>query len=105
MTRAEELAAIDEAVAAGKVRRFPMGGAFGSGEEAVAFLRARGYVVTQRLGSYRCSTVRTGMNGEEIMRYAAYVRLTDSYPTHTAKHAAMKADFAAKCGLTPRKRA
>lgn len=103
--RAEELRLIEEAVASGKVRRFPPGGGVFSGEEAVQVLKQRGYEVSQSLGSYKVSTVSKGMNADEIMRFASFVKVTDAYATPAHMHAAKKAFFASQAGLQPRKTA
>lgn len=101
--RLHELALIDEAVKEGsRYRRFPPGGGVFSGEEAVEVLRRRGFKVSQRLGSYKVSTVNTGMNAEEIIRFASYVKVADVYATPGHKHAAQKAYHAAQAGLKPR---
>ncbi len=102
--RAEELRLIDEYCAANDVRYPPGGGVF-SGEEAVRVLKDRGYKVSQTLGSYKVSTVSKGMNADEIMRFASFVKVTDAYATPAHMHAAKKAFFASQAGLQPRKTA
>ncbi len=101
--RAEELRLIEDAVKSGMVRRFPMGGGVLTAPDAVAFLKGRGYRVTNRHGSYRVTGQKKAMSAIGVMTFAAHVQVTDAYPSKSQRHAAQKAAFATQMGLKPRK--